>query len=57
LAILLVEQLVEKALRHANFVYLIETGRVAAADTADAMREGDLVRRVYLGGGGHDSQS
>jgi branched-chain amino acid transport system ATP-binding protein len=55
LAILLVEQLVEKALRHANFVYLIETGRVAAADTADAMREGDLVRRVYLGGGGHDS--
>jgi branched-chain amino acid transport system ATP-binding protein len=55
LAILLVEQLVEKALRHANFVYLIETGRVAAADTADAMREGDLVRRVYLGGGSHDN--
>ena len=51
LAILLVEQLVEKALRHANYVYLIETGRVAAADLAHAMRDGALVRRVYLGRG------
>ena len=30
MAILLVEQLVEKALRHANYGYLVETGRIAA---------------------------
>ena len=40
LAILLVEQLVEKALRHADYGYLIETGRVAAAAGAQALRAG-----------------
>ena len=50
LAILLVEQLVEKALRHASFGYLVETGRIAAAAFADELREGDLLQRVYLGG-------
>jgi len=53
LAILLVEQLVEKALRHANHGYLIETGRVAASAAAQALREGDLIERVYLGHGAH----
>jgi branched-chain amino acid transport system ATP-binding protein len=50
LAILLVEQLVEKALRHANYGYLLETGRVAAAAFAGELREGELLQRVYLGG-------
>jgi len=50
LAILLVEQLVEKALRHAHYGYLVETGRIAAAAFTDELREGDLLQRVYLGG-------
>lgn len=51
LAILLVEQLVEKALAHAHYAYLLETGRVATSDFCQALREGDLIHRVYLGGG------
>ncbi|HYF59692.1 MAG TPA: ABC transporter ATP-binding protein [Burkholderiaceae bacterium] len=50
LAILLVEQLVEKALRHAHHGYLVETGRIAHSAPAAALRDGDTVRRVYLGG-------
>ena len=50
LAILLVEQLVEKALRHAHYGYLVETGRIAAAAFPDELHEGDLLHRVYLGG-------
>ena len=50
LAILLVEQLVDKALRHAHYGYLVETGRIAAAAFSDELREGDLLQRVYLGG-------
>ena len=50
LAILLVEQLVEKALRHAHYGYLVETGRIAAAAFPDELREGDLLQRVYMGG-------
>jgi branched-chain amino acid transport system ATP-binding protein len=53
LAILLVEQLVEKALRHAHYGYLIETGRVAAGASAEELRQGDLIERVYLGHGSH----
>ena len=50
LAILLVEQLVDKALRHANYGYLVETGRIAAEAPADELRESDVLHRVYLGG-------
>jgi branched-chain amino acid transport system ATP-binding protein len=53
LAILLVEQLVEKALRHAHYGYLIETGRVAASASSAQLRDGDLIERVYLGHGAH----
>ncbi|MFP5405944.1 MAG: ABC transporter ATP-binding protein [Gammaproteobacteria bacterium] len=55
LAILLVEQLVEKALRHAHHGYLIETGRVAASASAEELRRGDLIERVYLGHGAQAS--
>ena len=51
LAILLVEQLVDKALRHAHYAYLLETGRIAASAFSEELREGDLIHRVYLGGG------
>ena len=50
LAILLVEQLVEKALRHAHWGYLVETGRIALGAPAADLRDGEQVRRVYLGG-------
>lgn len=50
LAILLVEQLVEKALRHAHYGYLVETGRIAAEAFADELGQGDLLQRVFLGG-------
>jgi len=53
LAILLVEQLVEKALRHAHYGYLIETGRVAGAASATELRESETIKEVYLGGGAH----
>jgi branched-chain amino acid transport system ATP-binding protein len=50
LAILLVEQMVDKALRHAHHAYLMETGRIATSAPAHTLREGDLIHRVYLGG-------
>ena len=50
LAILLVEQLVEKALRHGHYGYVVETGRIAAAAPSAELREGNLLQHVYLGG-------
>ena len=55
LAILLVEQLVDKALRHAHYGYLMETGRMAASAFSEELREGDLLHRVYLGGDHRES--
>jgi branched-chain amino acid transport system ATP-binding protein len=49
-SILLVEQLVDKALRHAHYGYLLETGRIAAAAFADELRGNELLHRVFLGG-------
>jgi len=48
-AILLVEQLVEKALRHATYGYLLETGRVAGQGTPGELQQGDQLQRIYLG--------
>lgn len=50
MAILLVEQLVEKALRRADYCYLMETGRIVAAGTPAAIQSGDVLQRTYLGG-------
>jgi len=50
MAILLVEQLVEKALRHADYCYLVETGRVAAAGTPQQIQASDVLHQTYLGG-------
>lgn len=52
MAVLLVEQLVEKALRHAHYGYLLETGRFAGEGTPSSLREGTQLERVYLGGHG-----
>lgn len=49
MAILLVEQLVEKALRHADYCYLTETGRIVGAGTPSEIQSSDLLQRVYLG--------
>jgi len=50
MAILLVEQLVEKALSHAGYCYLVETGRIAAAGTPKEIQASDVLHRTYLGG-------
>jgi branched-chain amino acid transport system ATP-binding protein len=50
LSILLVEQLVDKALRHAHFGYLMQTGRMATSAFSEDLRKGDLIHRIYLGG-------
>lgn len=47
--VLLVEQLVEKALRAAGHAYLLETGRIAGGGPAAEVAGSDLLRRVYLG--------
>ncbi len=57
LAILLVEQLVEKALRCAHWCYLIETGRVVASASSADIRHSELLHRAYLGGGVHEPSS
>jgi branched-chain amino acid transport system ATP-binding protein len=49
-AILLVEQMVEKALRHAHWCYVLETGKIEGSGTAAEMRDGHLLQRIYLGG-------
>jgi branched-chain amino acid transport system ATP-binding protein len=49
--ILLVEQNALMALDAANRGYVLETGKVALADDAKALRANDQVRRAYLGEG------
>jgi branched-chain amino acid transport system ATP-binding protein len=49
MAVLLVEQLVEKALRHAHYCYLVETGHVAAQGLGQEIRTSDALHRAYLG--------
>jgi branched-chain amino acid transport system ATP-binding protein len=48
-SILLVEQLVEKALRHADYCYLMDTGRVADQGTSAEVHSDDRLHRVFLG--------
>lgn len=49
-AILLVEQLVKEALKFADYCYLVEAGTIGGEGTADEVRQGELIRRIYLGG-------
>jgi branched-chain amino acid transport system ATP-binding protein len=54
-AVLVVEQNAAVALNHADFGYIMELGRIVAADTCAALREKDDVREAYLGVAGHGS--
>jgi len=49
-AVLLVEQNVHNALSVASRAYVLETGRVVACDTADALLANESLLRAYLGG-------
>jgi branched-chain amino acid transport system ATP-binding protein len=51
LAILLVEQLVEKALARADRCYLMATGRIVHEGRATELAGSDILHRVYLGSG------
>jgi branched-chain amino acid transport system ATP-binding protein len=51
-AVLVVEQNAGVALNHADFGYIMELGRVVAADTCDRLKAKDDVREAYLGGAG-----
>jgi branched-chain amino acid transport system ATP-binding protein len=48
-SMLLVEQNASLALKLAHHAYLLETGRVVVAGTAEAIRNDESVRRSYLG--------
>ena len=50
-AILLVEQLVEKALAHADRCYLMATGRIVHEGAAKELAGSDILHSAYLGGG------
>jgi branched-chain amino acid transport system ATP-binding protein len=50
-AVLLVEQLVEKALAHADRCYLMTTGRMVHEGPAKELAGSDVLHSAYLGGG------
>lgn len=54
-AVLVVEQNAAVALNHADFGYIMELGRVVAADSCEALKAKDDVRDAYLGVAGHGS--
>jgi branched-chain amino acid transport system ATP-binding protein len=47
--ILLVEQMVERALEIADHAYVLQNGVMIGNGTPAAIRDGDLIRRAYLG--------
>jgi len=53
LAILVVEQNVALALKHASYAYVIENGCIVLEGTATALADRDLVSSRYLGGSAH----
>jgi branched-chain amino acid transport system ATP-binding protein len=48
-AVLLVEQVVERTLEFVDFAYLLQNGRVTASGTPAELAGSDVVRRAYLG--------
>jgi branched-chain amino acid transport system ATP-binding protein len=48
-AILLVEQVVERALEFADYAYVLQNGRIAAQGPATELASSGIVHRVYLG--------
>ena len=51
-AVLVVEQNAAVALKHGDDGYIMELGRIVAADTCAALSQKEDVREAYLGGGG-----
>jgi branched-chain amino acid transport system ATP-binding protein len=49
LAVLLVEQNAHLAMKIADRVYLLETGRIVATGTAESLGADDSIRKAYLG--------
>ncbi len=49
ITVLLVEQNALMALAVANRGYVIQTGKIVLADSADALRQNEMVRKAYLG--------
>ena len=47
--ILLVEQNAHMALQVANRGYVVQTGEIVLSDTADGLRENEMVQKAYLG--------
>lgn len=47
--ILLVEQMVERALEVADYGYVLQGGRVVAEGASASLAAGDAIRRAYLG--------
>jgi len=54
---LLAEQNTSMALRHADYAYILENGRVVLDGPAEALRENEDVKEFYLGVGGEDRKS
>lgn len=48
-AIVLVEQLVERALEVADYAYVLRNGRILGSGEPAALHGGDLIRHAYLG--------
>ena len=57
MAILLVEQMAEKALRHAHWCYVVDAGRIAGSGSPSEMRDSEWLQRVYLGTGDSTAQA
>lgn len=49
MSVLLVEQNSQFALRLADYAYILERGNVADQNSAEKLREGDYIRKSYLG--------
>ena len=51
MSILLVEQNATKALQVADYFYLLDQGKVTFSGTPDQVKDDDIIKRAYLGGG------
>ena len=51
MSILLVEQNATKALQVADYFYLLDQGKVTFSGTPDQLKDDDIIKRAYLGGG------
>jgi branched-chain amino acid transport system ATP-binding protein len=56
-AVLLVEQLVEKALGYANHCYVLDHGRIVGAGSPTELQQSGTIQRAYLGETNRDPQS